>query len=117
MSGRSKEALAANPHDPMVAIYLLQVATGHYFCKEYEKAVDAAKRVIRSYPDFPLSYRWLAAGLGQLGRIREAREALDKAIAIAPALFDLYVRGQVPWMRPEDRAHMLEGLRKASWEG
>jgi hypothetical protein len=22
-----------------------------------------------------------------------------------------------PWMRPEDHAHMLEGLRKASWEG
>jgi hypothetical protein len=22
-----------------------------------------------------------------------------------------------PWMRPEDHARMLEGLRKASWEG
>jgi hypothetical protein len=23
----------------------------------------------------------------------------------------------VPWMRPEDHAHMLEGLRKAGWQG
>jgi len=29
----------------------------------------------------------------------------------------LYVRKGVPWMRPEDHANMLEGLRKAGWEG
>ena len=53
----------------------------------------------------------------QLGRIDEAKEALEKAIAIAPAAFDMFVRGRVPWMRVEDYAHMLEGLRKAGWEG
>jgi adenylate cyclase len=57
----------------------------------------------------------LAAALGQLGRTEEAREALEKAIAVAPASFDIYVRNRVPWMRPEDHAHMLEGLRKAGW--
>jgi adenylate cyclase len=40
---------------------------------------------------------------------------LEKAIAIAPTAFDMYVRHRVPWMRPEDHAHMLEGLRKAGW--
>jgi adenylate cyclase len=29
----------------------------------------------------------------------------------------MYVRGRVPWMRPEDYDHMLEGLRKAGWQG
>jgi adenylate cyclase len=29
----------------------------------------------------------------------------------------MYVKNRVPWMRPEDHAHMLEGLRKAGWEG
>jgi hypothetical protein len=53
----------------------------------------------------------------QLGRLKEAEEALEKAIAIPPALFERNVRGRVPWMRPEDHAHMLEGLRKAGWEG
>jgi adenylate cyclase len=28
----------------------------------------------------------------------------------------MYVRQRVPWMRPKDHAHMLEGLRKAGWE-
>jgi adenylate cyclase len=38
---------------------------------------------------------------------------LAKAIAMAPASFDMFVRRRVPWHRPEDHAHMLEGLRKA----
>jgi adenylate cyclase len=96
---------------------LLQIAIGHYFCREYETALEAAKRVIRSYPDFPLSHRWLAATLGQLGLTDEARSALEKAIAVAPASFDFYVRKRPPWFRPEDHAHMLEGLRKAGWQG
>jgi len=29
----------------------------------------------------------------------------------------MYVGGRVPWMRLEDHAHMLEGLRKAGWQG
>ena len=37
--------------------------------------------------------------VGQLGRIDEAKEALEKAIALAPAAFDMYVRGRVPWMQ------------------
>ena len=53
--------------------------------------------------------------LGQTGRIEEAKKALEKAIAIAPAAFDMYVRRRVPWTRAEDHAHMLKGLRKGGW--
>ena len=95
----------------------MQVALGLYLCRKYEEAVEAAKQAIRSYPQFPNTYRWLAAALGQMGQTGEAREALEKAIAIAPGSFDMYVRKRVPWMRPEDHAHMLEGLRKAGWQG
>src|SRR5262249_2601273 len=102
---------------PFLASRILWVAIAHYFSREYKAALDAAKMGIRSNPNFPLIYRWLAAALGQLGRFAEAKEALNKAIAISPASFDMYVRNRVPWMRPGDHAHMLEGLRKAGWEG
>ena len=49
---------------------------GLYYCREHETAIEAAKWVTRSYPDQPLVYRWLAAALGQAGRIEEAQEAL-----------------------------------------
>jgi len=123
-SGRPRDGLASletcirlDPRDPNLAARLNHIALGLYFCREYEAAIEAAKRTIRSYPNHPLAYRWLAAALGQLGRIEEAREALEKAIAIAPGSFDMYVRNRLPWFRPEDHAHMLEGLRHAGWQG
>jgi len=123
-SGRPKEGIPAlerairlDPREPRSEYRLNEMALALYLCRDYSAAVDAAKRAIRSYPDFPHPYRWLAAALGQLGRIDEAKEALEKAIALAPAAFDMYVRRRVPWMRVEDYARMIEGLRKAGWEG
>ena len=123
-AGRPKEGLASlkicirlDPRNPWSAIHLNRVALGLYFARDYEGAVEAAKRTIHSYPGYMLAYRWLAAALGQLGRSEEAKEVLEKAIATAPAQFDMYVRNHVPWKRPEDYAHMIEGLRRAGWEG
>src|SRR5262249_41198028 len=88
-SGHPKEGLLAlhrgmrlDPHDPRSGISANQVVLALYFCREYEAAIDEAARVIRSYPDHPLVYRWLAAALGQLGQIEEARAALDKVLSI-----------------------------------
>ena len=122
--GRPKEGVASldtnirlDPHDPQMAWRLNWIAVGNYCCREYQAAVDAAERAIRCYPELPMPYRWLAASFGQLGRVVEAREALAKAIAIRPSSFELFVRKRVPWHRPEDYEHMLEGLRKAGWKG
>jgi adenylate cyclase len=123
-AGRPREGLAAletcirlDPRDPYLAVRLLHVACGLYFCSEYEASIEAAKRLIRSFPDFPMIYRWPAAALGQLGRTTEAKEALEKAVSRAPGAFDMYVRKRAPWFRPEDHAHLVEGLRKAGWNG
>jgi adenylate cyclase len=124
VSGQPKEGLAAletcirlDPRHPNLASRLMRIAMGLYFLREYERSAEAAQEGIRLFPDFPNNYRWLAAALGQLGRSEEAKEALEKAVAVGPASFDTYVRRRVPWMRPEDHAHMLEGLRKAGMPG
>jgi adenylate cyclase len=123
-SGRADEGLASvatsirlDPRDPLLALRLNHLAVGLYLAHQYEAAIEAARRGIRSNPDFPSTYRWVAGALGQLGRLEEAKAALEKAIAVAPASFDAFVRRRVPWHRPEDHAHMLEGLRKAGWRG
>jgi adenylate cyclase len=123
-AGRPREGLAAletcirlDPRDPYLAVRLLHIACGLYFCSEYDASVEASKRLIRSYPDFPMIYRWSAAALGQLGRTAEAKEALEKAVSRAPAAFDMYVRNRAPWFRPQDHTHLAEGLRKAGWKG
>jgi len=110
-------SIRLDPRDPLLAWHLNRVAIAHYFAGDYEAAIEAAQRVIRSYPEFPLIYRWLAAALGQASRTEEARQALQKAIAIGAGTFDMYVRRRVPWHRPEDYEHMLDGLHKAGWQG
>ena len=122
-AGRQTEGLTAletcirlDPRDPYLAVRLLHVACGLYFCGEYAASIEASKRLIRSYPDFPMVYRWSAAALGQLGRTTEASEALQKAVSRAPGAFDMYVRSRAPWFRPEDHDHLVNGLRKAGWK-
>ena len=121
-TGRPKQGLASfatfirlDPTHPSMALRLQQVAAALYLSGDHEAAVAAGKRVIRSYPEFPQVYRWLAASLVQLGRTAEAKATVAKAIAIAPRSFDLYARQSVPWMRPEDHALMIGDLVKAGW--
>ena len=123
-SGRPKEGRVAlehstrlDPRQPNLALQLSQVAISYYLSGEYDAAVDAGRRAIRAYPDFPQTYRWHAAALGQLGWTAEAREALQNAITIAPALFEMHVHARPQFIRPEDHVHWLEGLRKAGWDG
>jgi adenylate cyclase len=123
-SGQPGEGLAAlgtcirlDPRAPTLVNRLNQVALAYYFCRDYEDAVEAAERAIRSFPDFPSPYRWLAAALGQLGRTTRAKWALDKAILLSPAEFEFQVRTRPPWFRPEEHAHMVDGLRRADLSG
>ncbi|MGH7124029.1 MAG: hypothetical protein ACREFI_06625, partial [Stellaceae bacterium] len=123
-SGQPREGLAAletcirlDPRTPFLVNRLNQVALAHYFCRDYVAAASAAERALRSFPDFLSPYRWLAAALGELGQIAHAKAALDKAMTVSREAFDFQVRQRPPWFRPEDHAHMLDGLRKAGWSG
>jgi adenylate cyclase len=111
------EALRRDPCDPFRFTRLPQIALCHYHLHEYDEAVEVAKATIRSYPDHPWVYYRLAAALGQLGRADEARDALQKALTLAPKAFNIIVRSRPVWIHPKDHEHLLDGLRKAGWEG
>jgi len=106
-----------SPRDAVIAQAHGVIAISYYLDRDFERCVGAARRQLSAHSGYTLTYRWLAAALGQLGRTEEARAALEKSIAISPREFDVYVRNRVPWHRPEDHEHMLEGLRKAGWQG
>jgi adenylate cyclase len=119
-SGRPQEglkdlqtSLRLEPRGSDLVRSLHNEVMGLYFSRAYEKAVEVAQYLIRSFPEYPPGYRWLAAAYGQLGCVEGAKEALGKAMAITPAPF---VRPRGPWYRPEDHAHFLEGLRKAGMQ-
>jgi adenylate cyclase len=119
---RAEESLALretsirlDPCGPQVMIAWDHLVATLYRVGQYERLLDVAQHVIRARPDHPPTYRWLAAALGQLGRSAEARAALEKAVAIGPASFDMYVTNRAPWWSEKAYEHMLEGLRKAGW--
>jgi len=101
----------------MAQLSLLNVAISYFVSGEYDAAIEAARRVIRAYPDYPMTYPWLVAALGQTGRIEEAKQTLQRATLIAQGAFDLYIRSRAPWHRREDLDRMVEGLRKAGMSG
>jgi adenylate cyclase len=121
--GRHNEALVPletsirlDPSGPYAIIPRDHFVAALYQSRRYEDAIDAARQLIRLRPDHPPSYRWLAAALGQLDRTGEAKAKRERAIAIGPASFDMYVRKKAPFWTPETYTHMLDGLRKAGWE-
>jgi adenylate cyclase len=123
-SGRPREgrevvrfAMRLDPRTAWNMALTIGIPISHYFEKDYEQCVASAQRLVADRPDHPWAYRWLAAALGQLGRTCEARDALAKAQSVSPDVFDTFVRQRVPWMRPDDYEHMLDGLRKAGWLG
>jgi adenylate cyclase len=103
-----------SPRDGAIAAAHSIIGISYYFERDYERCVEAARRQLSAHPGYTLTYRWLAAALGQLGRTEEARAALA---AVSLGEFDVYVRNRVPWMRPQDYENMLDGLRKAGWQG
>jgi adenylate cyclase len=89
----------------------------HYYERAYDKAVETALDTVARYPKLHLTYRWLAAALGQLARTEEAQTALRMAITLSPQSFKFRVHNRPPWQtRPEDHDHMLDGLRKGGWQ-
>jgi adenylate cyclase len=110
-----RKAMRLDPYDPVHYLRLAHVVSAHYFLREYDAAIEAAKEALRHYPDFPWLRGLLPAALAQAGRADEAARALQDSITHFPRSFD-YMRQRVSWYRPDDFAHVLEGLRKAGWK-
>jgi adenylate cyclase len=106
-----------DPRGPDSHWVVHQFAISYYSEGDYLKSVEAARRALARHPEVSGTYRWLAAALGQLDRTQEAKAALNKAVELSPRSFEFYTHRRPPWHRPEDYEHMLDGLRKAGWDG
>ena len=67
-------------------------------------------QVVRLRPGFINAQVVIAASLAYLGRLDEAREHLSRVHFIDPRY------QQPPWLRPEDNALRVEGVRLAAGE-
>jgi TolB-like protein len=106
-------ALRLDPRGPTAFAVLQLQAFALYFDRDYRAAEAMAVRSIRasSEPRFR-PHLFLAAALGQLGRIGEATVALGAATAVSPSHFKFITENRPLYMRAEDHEHLLAGLHK-----
>lgn len=84
----------------------------YFFERRFDEAAATLLQAIQDDPDYPVSYRFLAACYAHMGRLDEARVIVTRLRAIAPQV----VPSVLPWRNPEHRELLLSGLRLAMGE-
>jgi adenylate cyclase len=82
----SDKAIRLSPHDPNVDAWYAAKAGANFGLKQYDRAIDAARRAIAISPSYnPYSHGHLIAALALTGHETEGREALHRYLALPGA--------------------------------
>jgi len=106
-------AMRLSPRDPFKYLWLTWRGEAEFVEEKYDEAAEWARRSLQINPDFPSGLRLLAASLGQMGRIDEARAALEQLLRLVPGQTVETVRNQFLYKAPENMERYLDGLHKA----
>ncbi len=109
----ARRALRLSPRDPLAAIYCGVAAYARFVGRDYEGAVQMARESLRQRGDFVGAHRVLTAAAGMSGDPALAASALDGLRRAQPGVSLAWITRELPMLRDEDRAHYLEGLRRA----
>jgi tetratricopeptide (TPR) repeat protein len=109
----AQQALRFSPRDPFAAIYCGVAAYCQYIGRNYDDAIRLSREALRHRPDFVGAHRVLTASLGMSGEIEAARTALEALRRVQPSISLAWLSSEMPFEREEDRAHYLEGFRRA----
>ena len=101
------------PRDPERSGRLMGLILAHFATGNYGEAARLAEQHTLLQPNWYGSWANLAASLAYLGRLEEARIALDRTIALKPDYTLAMLRCSPMYERPEDRLRLIEGLRLA----
>jgi adenylate cyclase len=119
MANRPEEAIAAlekgarlSPRDPWMWVFFSSMAVAHFGAGRYEEAVSNAEQSLELRND-PATHRVLAASNAHLGRIEEARSALEEAYREQPNFTVAHLKRVNPTADPAWVEHWIDGLRKA----
>jgi adenylate cyclase len=109
---RADRALRLSPLDPLA--YRANVARSIAYLRlgEFEKALDAAKRITKTARRVQNGLRFEVVALVHLGRLEDARAAAGRLLAIAPNFAISKYVSAVRWFPDHLTRIVIEGLRK-----
>jgi adenylate cyclase len=105
---RYETSLSLDPRSNR-GIRLSPIGQAHFFDKHFEEALEKLLLALEENPSFITTYRFLAACYAHMGRVREAREVVERLRNMNPALRP----HTVPYRNPEHLELFLSGLRLA----
>jgi len=111
-----QEALRLSPRDSEAYQWMAAMAATKLNLGAYVESTEWARRAIEANRNHPLAHFWLAAALAQLGRLDEARQAIQPGFALAPGFTIARYRTGVQTDNPTylaQRERIIEGMRKA----
>jgi len=108
-----ESAIRLSPFDSMRPIWLSTKSASHYLAGDYERALEAADSALQIAPHYVLGLRGRANALALLGRMDEARAALDDFLAVSPNYTVATGRAGVPFSDEAVFQHYMDGLRLA----
>ena len=121
-SGRSAEGTRAidngfrlNPYEPGNHVYFSMMAHAHFTARDYNKAIEWARKAGQLKPQAREPHIILAAALGALGNTGEAQRELE--IAESNEHFVTVKGDWFDWQHETDNEHFLEALRNIGWIG
>ena len=106
---RLQQAMRASPHDPLTWLWTIWKGAIQLLSRDFDAAIQTFQQVLRLRPGFNHAQVSFAICHAHLGRIDEARQALKRA----RQQFQDPRYQSAPWLRPEDNALRLEGIRLA----
>ena len=111
-----QEALRLSPRDSKAYEWMATPAATKLNLGAYAESAQWARRSIEANRNLPLAHFWLGAALAQLGRLDEARQAIQPGLALAPGFTIARYRAGVQSDHPTylaQRERIIEGMRKA----
>jgi TolB-like protein len=109
----ARRALQLSPRDPLAGIYCGIAAYAQFIGRNYADAIQMARESMRQRADFVGAHRVLTAAAGMSGDPLLAASALEGLRRAQPGISLGWIMHELPMLREEDRAHYLEGFRRA----
>jgi adenylate cyclase len=118
LAGEPERAVAAVQRHMRLDPFYAPLAPGwlglaHYMLKQYAPALAPLRECAAQAPNARLGRWGLAIAYAQLGKLEEARAEAAEVLRIYPKYTIGKAARLLPFKRPEDAEHFVDGLRKA----
>jgi tetratricopeptide (TPR) repeat protein len=109
----ARRAIRLSPRDPCSAIYYGIFAYSQFLDRNYDEAMRLARDALRQRGDFVGAHRVLTAAAGMAGQKDAAKAALQELRRTQPNISLAWIAENMPIRNDSDRAHYLDGFRRA----